>query len=95
MAVNHFLDKMVLVPIERWNQLLEIEKNCTLGDKEKGGEKSKQFDEKIEKATNTELNIIPPGIPEDSISKLKDVLLKKKTIFKKKKRKGVLGWKQL
>ena len=89
MEANKFVEKMILVPIERWNQLLDNEKENSTEIR-----KNKQ-EGKIEKQEIGQENqdLIPPGIPEPELSEVDETLDEIKPV--KKKRKTVLTWQKL
>ena len=76
MDVQKYIDKMVLVPIERWNQLLDIEQKSfarnedTLKTEEGNSQDEKHLssDDVLEKGEIDEDHPPPPGIPANEIS---------------------------
>ena len=69
MEIQKHIDKMVMVPIERWKQLLELEKKYSEEVKQTDttAEDSEQPDTlptDVEQNNNNKRLLIPPGIPD-------------------------------
>lgn len=96
MDVQKYIEKMVLVPFERWNQLLDIEQKLIEKTEESDKEKETTTEESQDSASNysqsVEENIAkqdiehppPPGIPMNG----NEIEYEKKQSQKQRKRKS-------
>ncbi len=75
MEANNYVDKMVLLPIQRYEQLMNFEKD--------GHGDVKMEMEKID-AEEDPVDLIPPGIPETELSEVDETVPEIKTAKKQK-----------
>ncbi len=77
MEANKYVDKMVLLPVQRYEQLMNLEKDGH-GDSKVEMDKTEAEDDPID--------LIPPGIPETELSEVDEAVPEIKTTKKQKQR---------